>query len=300
MRRITALAGTAGLALAGGFIPAAAHAATIPGGGAHIVFARAGNIWVANANGSGLKQVTKTGSDSQPVIRGTTIAFTRGGNIWTMTSTGASQQKWMAGHGASFAPGNTNNISFITNDTDKFGCYVQEVVTQALTIGSQPSVLATAEPGCDGSASEDSLGPTTAWTNSGVAYSVSHTGCCDNQADPDSVAIFITNGTRYPYGIAWDYQWGAAPAVATNGSQIAFSSSLPTQHKQVHVYTIPANVRGNKVTQVSTDKGVQTPTYSPDGKFMLWTQNGVLREYGFATGKTVTLIKNGGLSPSWG
>ena len=287
MKRLLALGGTAALALATVLVPGTAHAATA----SHIAFVRGGNIFIANSNGTGVKQITNTGLDSQPVIRGNKIVFTRSGYIWTMLTSGANQWQWFAGHGASFSPGSTSSVSYIANMKDS-SCSWQEVRTQALSDGSTPTLLASTQSDCV----YDTFGPTTAWVTTGVIYSWHHQSCCDNQADPDQVAIISTSGNRPGYW--WEY--GTAPAVASNNSLVAFTSSIPTHHRAVHVYTVPATGNSQTAKQMGTDAGVQTPTFSPDGKYMLWTQGSKIREYNVATKKTITLVANGGLSPSWG
>jgi hypothetical protein len=298
MRRLSALGGVAAVALATALAPATAHAAAPVGGGAHIAFARNGDIFLANATGTGITQLTKgPARDSQPVVRGTSVVFTRDGWVWTMTTSGANQQKRFEGHGASFAPANTSRVSYVAN-AGNGTCTWQEIRTQPLAARSTASVLAsTAGNECiAGESPSDVYGPTTAWISSGVVYSDAHGGCCGGIADPDEVGIFNTGSSYILTG--W-ITYGTPPAVSSSGSLVAFTSSLPTHRKAVHVYSVSATTNG-KATQVGTDAGVQTPSFSPDGKYLLWTQGTKIREYSFATRKTITLIKNGGLSPSWG
>jgi Tol biopolymer transport system component len=90
---------------------------------------------------------------------------------------------------------------------------------------------------------------------------------------------------------------GFSPAVAATSKLVTFTTALVNGQK--HVYTVSATA-ASKPTQIGSDRNVRTPSFSPDGKHLIWTQGDTIREYTFATKKTITLINNGGPSPSWG
>jgi hypothetical protein len=69
----------------------------------------------------------------------------------------------------------------------------------------------------------------------------------------------------------------------------------------MNVFSTPLG--GGSAVQTSSDAGVKTPSFSPDGRYLIWTLPGKatsIRRLDRKTGAVATLIKNGGLSPSWG
>ncbi len=86
-----------GAALAAVLLAAAQAQAAFPGQNGKIAFARSGNIYTINPDGSGLEQLTTTGEDSEPAwsANGRRIAFTstRDGNseVYVMDADGTGQ-----------------------------------------------------------------------------------------------------------------------------------------------------------------------------------------------------------------
>src|SRR5688572_10243977 len=99
MRRMGGIAiRVLGVALAAVLLTAGQAQAAFPGANGKIAFARSGNIYTINPDGSGLEQLTSTGKDGEPAwsANGRRIAFTsdRDGNseVYVMDANGAGQQ----------------------------------------------------------------------------------------------------------------------------------------------------------------------------------------------------------------
>jgi Tol biopolymer transport system component len=92
----------------------------------NLLFVRAGNIWIANIDGSGVRQITSSGQDRSPALSpdGKTIVYHSGwdektgyGNLYSVPTSGGSTKKlefpgFQGAEHASFAP-DGKNIVFI-------------------------------------------------------------------------------------------------------------------------------------------------------------------------------------------
>ena len=98
--------------------------------------------------------------------------------------------------------------------------------------------------------------------------------------------------------------YGDAPAVGATGQwsgQGTVAYVAKGSSGAMNVFTTSLN--GAPTTQASTDAGAKTPSFSPDGRYLIWTLPGKatsIRRLDRKTGVVTTLITNGGLSPSWG
>jgi dipeptidyl aminopeptidase/acylaminoacyl peptidase len=238
---------------------------------ARLVFNRGGNIWVAAVDGSGARPLTAfpRGGAGHPRWSpdGSRIAYTRGGAVWTMRADGTGRTRLFPGSRASWSP-DGRSLAYWTGDA---------VVARDLPAGPERVVEYYADSG--GCPWERSPGPSTSWAADGeVVFGVVErggvSGPCGSIASLTAVqkAPAVETGAS-PAGVqltGWPVA-GLPPAVdaAPTGSAYLVATDAGSRDGLARLYVGGAGPR----RQLTTDRGVDTPSFTPDGRGVYYTQH---------------------------
>ena len=203
-------------------------------------------LWVVNADGSGLKQLTKQDTDDQDVdpmfsLDGKSILFTstRGGQagIWRLLSDGSKPERICDGDQAEWSP-EGRKIALRRNE---------RILVRDLGGGAETVISPEDWPHCSGPA----------WSPDGKSIAFAARW-------PGGNAIFIVPGAGGKPVKVYDKQGACEPHWSPDGTRLVYET-------ETHIGTI--NPDGTKNRVITYFGGVQRyARYSPDGKLLVFCQ----------------------------
>ncbi|BAH56038.1 hypothetical protein ROP_pROB01-05390 (plasmid) [Rhodococcus opacus B4] len=208
-----------------------------------------GQVFVANVDGSGLRQVTPTVADDMSDGRwgnnaalspdGAQLAYTRGGRFIEVVDLESGDVRTVHedGYQPVFSP-DGSSIAFSKSDGS---------ISIMNTDGSDLRVIAPAESGSVATFSPD--GSRVVFTADGYIVEVPTTG-------GESKVLLR------------DQFWNSDPAYSPDGSTLVFSSNRGGNHGS-EIYSMPAG--GGEITRL-TDTYAVHPQFTPDGSRILYTR----------------------------
>jgi Tol biopolymer transport system component len=303
--------------------------ATFPGKNGLILFNRGGDLYTATASGSSLKRMTSTGgiSGAKWSPDGKRIAYRRGGNL--LVRTVATGRTITVAIGVASAPQwspDGARVAYLAKLPDKW-CEEQGIFSVPSTGGAAPRLdynptVATGDSNCEHGTFIYGLG-----TYLPGGQSILLTTCYgwhDEDCWLVEASVDGWNGSpRGIYGISCTqedaYPEDGSPAkcsyalhlsearIGPGGNGVLFSgkggnpplpgsSASPTLSTPERIYAIDKS--GSGLHQVSTATSGHSPTWSPDGSTVLFTQksgtgNNLLKVTGTSsTVRATVLIKN--------
>lgn len=315
---LLASAAVAGPAQAAAAAETATTTAPVRHNGA-IAFVRDGDIFTVAADGTGLLQLTHLGTASRPAWSpdGRRFAFVSAGYVWTMSATGTNAVAAFPGYAPSWSP-DGKRLAYVATDADVHGDIrdfmcgaTTAVVTRSIT-GGPEHVLAYDDFSCSGfpPTSRSFTGTTTSWSANGnhVLYgdtvpngrvngSVYHGATSVD--DFDLTAPYTCGGSscNWPppgFSALARFRPSKTPQVdyAPGDSSFVFTASPDATGGVTHLYV--GNRSGTSRRQLTADADVSSPRYSPDGRFVLYTQHGtagtVVKRVRLGSGTPATVL----------
>ena len=203
-------------------------------------------LWLVNADGTGLKQLTKQDTDDQdvdpmfsPDRKSVLFTSTRGGQagVWRMTLEGSKPERLCDGDQAEWSP-DGKKIALRRNE---------RIITRELADGTEKTVSPADWPYCSGPA----------WSPDGKSLAFAARWESGN-------AIFIVPAEGGKPVKVYDKQGACEPHWSSNGALIVYET-------ETHICTI--NPDGTKNRVITYFGGVQRyARFSPDGKSLVFCQ----------------------------